>query len=99
MAEPARGWQVGIFSRLRRPRCMIFIYVIKSKEKNFRYVGITDNLLRRIKEHNAKKSKSTGPYAPFDLELKEEYSSYLEARKREKFLKSGQGRKFLDSLK
>ncbi|MBI3888834.1 GIY-YIG nuclease family protein [Candidatus Nomurabacteria bacterium] len=77
---------------------MIFIYVIKSREKNFRYVGITNNLDRRIKEHNSKKSKSTAPYCPFDLRLKEEYSDYSEARKREKFLKSGQGRKFLDML-
>jgi hypothetical protein len=46
-----------------------------------------------------KKNKSTASYVPFDLKLKEEYSNYLEARKREKFLKSGQGRKFLDTLK
>ena len=30
--------------------------------------------------------------------LKEVYADYKEARRREKFLKSGQGRKFLDSL-
>ena len=78
---------------------MIFVYVIKSREKNFRYIGITNNLVRRITEHNSKKSKSTAPYTPFDLKLKEAYSGYLEARKREKFLKSGQGRKFLDTLR
>jgi len=32
------------------------------------------------------------------LRLEEEYDNYIEARKREKFLKSGQGRKFLDAL-
>lgn len=77
---------------------MIFIYVIQSRGKNFRYVGITNNFFKRIKEHNSGKSKSTRPYVPFDLKLQEEYSNYSEARKREKFLKSGQGRKFLDTL-
>lgn len=77
---------------------MIFIYVIKSREKKFRYVGIADSIERRIKEHNSRKNKSTAPYAPFDLILKEEYDNYAKAREREKFLKSGQGRKFLDTL-
>ena len=77
---------------------MIYVYVIKSSIKKFRYVGITNDLDRRIKEHNSGKNKSTTLYLPFDLVLKEEYADYLEARKREKFLKSGQGRKFLDSL-
>jgi len=98
VAEPARGWQVGRFSRLWRPRCMIYVYVIKSQNKKFRYVGITDNIIRRIKEHNSGKNKSTAFFTPFDLVLKEEYADYIEARKREKFLKSGQGRKFLDTL-
>jgi len=44
---------------------MIFIYVIKSKEKKFRYVGITNNIKRRIAEHNSGKNKSTAPYYPF----------------------------------
>jgi putative endonuclease len=77
---------------------MIYVYVIKSKLKKFRYVGITDNVYRRIKEHDTGKNISTAPYAEFDLILKEEYADYTEARKREKFLKSGQGRKFLDNL-
>ena len=99
VAELASLWLVGRFSRLWRPQYMIFLYVMKSRFKKFRYVGITNNLARRIHEHNSGKNKSTEKYAPFDLKLKEEYANYLEARKREKFLKSGQGRKFLNTLK
>lgn len=77
---------------------MIYIYVIESKIRKFRYVGITNNTERRLKEHNTGKNKSTAFYKPFDLKLKEDYSDYKEARIREKFLKSGQGRKLLDSL-
>lgn len=78
--------------------CMIFIYVIKSRNKKFRYVGITNDVFKRIRDHNSGKNKSTAPYGPFDLKLKEGYADYQEARKREIFLKSGQGRRFLDSL-
>ena len=77
---------------------MIFIYVIKSKVKKFRYIGITNNINRRIFEHNNGKNKSTKAYTPFDLVLKEEYHNYPEARVREKFLKSGKGREFLDKI-
>jgi len=41
---------------------------------------------------------STKNFLPFKLVLKEQYNDYREARKRELFLKSGFGRKFLDSL-
>lgn len=76
---------------------MIFVYVIKS-EKDFRYVGITNNIKRRLEEHNIGKNNSTSFYKPFILMHLEKCNDYKEARKREKFLKSGQGRKFLDTL-
>lgn len=77
---------------------MIFVYVIKSTVKKFRYVGITNDVARRLIEHNQGKNASTKSYRPFALILKEEYNGYKEARYREKFLKSGQGRKILDEL-
>ncbi|MDP3935286.1 MAG: GIY-YIG nuclease family protein [Candidatus Giovannonibacteria bacterium] len=73
--------------------------MIKSLKKKYRYVGITNNLERRFGQHNQSHNTITKPYAPFEIVLKEQYPDYKEARKREKFLKSGQGRKFLDSLK
>lgn len=77
---------------------MIFVYVIKSKEKKFRYIGITNDYKRRLEEHNQGKNKSTKFYRPFDLISLKEYSNYKEARKIEKFLKSGKGREFLEKL-
>lgn len=78
---------------------MVYVYVIKSEKKKFRYVGITDNIKRRLIEHNCGKNKSTSFYKPFVLVLSEKYQNYKEAREREKFLKSVQGRKFLNSIK
>lgn len=61
-------------------------------------MGITDNVNRRLMEHNSGKNNSTSFYKPFNLIYSEKCNDYKEARKREKFLKSGQGRKFLDKL-
>ena len=77
---------------------MIFVYVIKSKCKNFRYVGITNDLKRRLQDHNAGKNISTRAYKPFDVIHSECYENYVKARVREKFFKSGQGRKYLDEI-
>ena len=98
VAEPARGGQAGRFSRLWRPH-MISLYVIKSINHKYRYVGITNKIEDRLRRHNSGRNLSTKRYAPFALILRESYKDYVEARDREKFLKSGVGRKYLDSLK
>lgn len=77
---------------------MYYIYAIKSKDKNYIYVGLTNNPERRIAEHNYKKERTTRSYAPFNTILIEEYRTRIEARKREKYLKSGGGKKYLKSL-
>ncbi|MCX6731795.1 MAG: GIY-YIG nuclease family protein [Candidatus Parcubacteria bacterium] len=77
---------------------MIIVYVIQSLNKNYRYIGITNNLERRFKQHNNGYNKNTKSYRPFQLIFTEEFKNYKEARKREIFLKSGAGRKFLDEL-
>ncbi len=77
---------------------MIFVYVIRSLMHKYRYVGITKDLEDRLLRHNSGRNKSTSPFTPFKLVYSETYGSYEEARKREKFFKSGAGRKFLDEL-
>jgi putative endonuclease len=77
---------------------MITVYVLKSLRDGIRYIGITKDLEDRLKRHNAKRSYSTKIHAPFEVIYKEKAPDYKVARVREKFLKSGIGRKFLDSL-
>ncbi|MFO7807323.1 MAG: GIY-YIG nuclease family protein [Candidatus Moraniibacteriota bacterium] len=73
--------------------CMYFVYILLSlKDKKF-YIGITGNLQRRIKEHNQKKVKSTKGRQPLKLICYEVYSSKKIAEKRERFLKSSDGKK------
>ena len=74
------------------------VYAIASRNKNYVYVGLTNNLGRRLSEHNGGKNRTTKPYAPFTLIHKEYFPSRKEARVREKYLKSGIGKEFLKSL-
>ena len=76
---------------------MITVYVLKSKAGK-RYVGITNNLSRRLREHSSKKTKSGQLLKDFFVLHTEEFPDYKKARVRKKFLKSGQGRKWLDTL-
>ena len=76
---------------------MIYVYVIRGV-KNFRYIGITANLADRLNRHNRGATKSTKPYLPFHVVYTEKFENYIDARAREKFLKSGVGRNFLDNL-
>jgi putative endonuclease len=78
---------------------MIILYVIQSIDKKYRYIGITNNIERRLKQHNNGYNKNTKFYRPFKLILTEKFKNYKDARGREIFLKSGAGRKFLDNLK
>ncbi len=76
---------------------MYSVYVILS-ESGILYVGQTDNLSRRLEEHNAGVSFYTRRSKSWKLVYKEEYATRSEAMKREKVLKSGKGRDFLKRL-
>ncbi|MBT8349914.1 MAG: GIY-YIG nuclease family protein [Deltaproteobacteria bacterium] len=76
---------------------MITLYVLKG-ENDKRYIGITNDLSRRLKEHFSKRSKGSEVLGQFVVLHTEEYTDYKSARKREKFLKSGQGRKWLNEF-
>ncbi len=77
---------------------MITVYIIKSLNSNYHYVGISNDLKNRLLRHNSGYNKSTKPYAPFKLIFSEVHKSYKEARKREVFLKSGKGREFMGTI-
>ena len=78
---------------------MAYVYVLKSVKNGKRYIGSTIlNPAERLKEHNWGTNKFTKGNKPFVLVFREEYLSVTEARRRENFLKSGVGRKFLDKV-
>ena len=77
---------------------MFYVYVLKSTLRNYIYVGLTNDVNRRVNQHNNKRERITRAYAPFEIMLIEEYDSRAEARKREKYLKSGFGKEYLKNL-
>src|SRR4029077_14086032 len=74
---------------------MWFAYVMRSRKDDGIYVGMSSSVERRVKEHNAGYNRSTRSRIPFELIYVERCGSRLEARKREKYLKSGTGREYL----
>ncbi len=76
---------------------MYFVYVLWSFKLRKRYVGSTGNVEKRLEEHNRGCNKFTKGGIPWILIYEEEYETKSESRKRESFLKSGQGRKWLDN--
>ncbi|MEQ9413564.1 MAG: GIY-YIG nuclease family protein [Cyclobacteriaceae bacterium] len=73
-----------------------YVYVLKSeKVEGKHYVGMTSNIERRLKEHNAGRSKFTSGFIPWKIVYSEFLATRSEAREREKYLKSAAGRRFI----
>lgn len=77
---------------------MFFVYAIRSLVHNYIYVGLTNNIERRVGQHQSGHEKTTKYYRPFQLIYVEKYSTRILAREKEKFLKSGVGKEFLKQL-
>jgi len=78
---------------------MSYVYVLKSLKNGKRYIGSTElPPEERLKEHNYGANKFTKGNGPFTLIYQESHINKTEARKRENFLKSGVGRKYLDVI-
>lgn len=66
---------------------MYYLYILKSKKDEQLYVGSTNDLRRRLSEHNSGKVQSTMSRRPFELRYYEAYTSEGDARGREMSLK------------
>ena len=56
---------------------------------------MTEDVANRLKEHNAGKMRSTKGFRPWRLVYVESYDMVEDARRREKYLKTAAGRRFL----
>ena len=74
---------------------MFYVYAIKSLSRKYIYVGLTNNLERRIFQHNKGENITTKAYTPFILIYSEKFATRSEARTKEKYFKSGIGKEFL----
>ncbi len=80
---------------------MFWVYVIINRVVGRRYIGQTDNLERRLAEHNGRSQNQrrfTGKYpGSWEILYVETFPTRREAMQREKNLKSGKGREWLDN--
>ncbi|PIR07561.1 excinuclease ABC subunit C [Candidatus Jorgensenbacteria bacterium CG11_big_fil_rev_8_21_14_0_20_38_23] len=74
---------------------MWYVYVLLSKKTKYWYIGSTKDLRKRILIHNSGKNKSTKYGIPWKLIYCEIDLNREDTRAREKYLKSGMGRKYL----
>ena len=72
-----------------------WIYVLESLKDKKRYVGYTTNLKKRIEEHNKALTFSTKSRLPMKLLYCEGGTNQEDAKRREEYLKTTRGRRFL----
>lgn len=78
---------------------MFYVYVLESQRNKKRYIGFTAiDPLERLKEHNTGANAFTRANRPFKLVYTESFNTKEAALRREKFFKTGQGRRFLDRM-
>jgi len=77
---------------------MYYVYVLKSKKDGKYYTGYTENLERRIQEHNRGKSRSVKGRGPFEVVWVERYDSKSEAMRRERVIKKYKGGRVFKKL-
>lgn len=72
-----------------------YVYILFSLKDGKLYIGYTTNLRKRVDYHNKGLNVSTKNRRPLKLIYSEAYISKIDARTREKFLKSGRGREVI----
>jgi putative endonuclease len=75
------------------------VYILYSEKFEKNYTGFTSNLIERFKSHNLLETKGyTLKFRPWKVIHVEFFNSKSAAMKREKYLKSGIGREFIQNL-
>ncbi|MBI4085387.1 MAG: GIY-YIG nuclease family protein [Candidatus Liptonbacteria bacterium] len=75
-----------------------FVYVLKSGAGGHNYVGCTNNLTKRLRLHNSGGVYSTKNRIPLKLIYSEIFLNQQDAFAREKFLKTGWGKNYLNRV-
>jgi putative endonuclease len=77
-----------------------YVYIIRSKSSKKYYTGMTSSILRRLQEHNQRLSntRTTKYFTDYELLFYQEVENRINARKLEKYLKSGTGREIRNEI-
>jgi putative endonuclease len=72
-----------------------YVYVLQSGKDGNRYVGYTNNLRKRVEQHQAGQVPSTATRLPMQLVYCEGCLNQSDALEREKYLKTAWGKRYL----
>ena len=98
-ASPVYGiWLAEWTMDIHKVQFMFTVYVLRSSKDLRLYIGMTDDVVARVAKHNKGGVPSTRYRRPLNLVYREKVPTRIEARNREKFLKSGPGHVFLKSV-
>jgi len=75
-----------------------YVYVLYNLQKDFIYIGYSEDLRSGVSHHNNGKVRSTKAYLPLELIHYEAYKSKADAKRRELYLKSNRGRTTLVTM-
>ena len=75
-----------------------YVYILRSVNDGWYYVGCSIDPQRRLVEHNAGECKSTRGHRPYELVYSEKFSDLAAARKREMQIKRKKSRRYIDWL-
>ena len=87
-----------IFSDNRMTDASAYVYVLRSVNDGWYYVGCSVDPQRRLVEHNSGESKSTRARRPYELAYTERFPNLSVARKREQEIKRKKSRQYIDWL-
>jgi putative endonuclease len=77
---------------------MFFVYILEAAESKRYYIGQTENLEERLKNHNQGRNLSTKAYIPWKLKWRKEFETRSEAVKIERKLKGIKKRVLLEKF-
>ena len=75
-----------------------FVYTLRSLKDNKTYTGSTDNLERRLLEHQSGKCAATRHRKPLELIYSDKFDSLVKKKKKEQYFKTASGRRALREI-
>ena len=77
---------------------MCYVYILCNEQTDRYYIGSTNNLVKRLKQHLNGNTRTTRVLGTNKIVYEEKFDTILEARNREKKLKSSKSKKYLKWL-
>ena len=75
-----------------------YVYILQSEKNGRYYIGSTDDLFRRLQDHNWSRTPSTKSGIPWKIVYSEEFTTRSDAMKREYEIKAKKSRKYIEYL-